>query len=150
MANYLDHLSREVRWLLAVGIAVVLALLLTATAWLLVRIVRRLRGRRGGSRFAQARARRVEVGFYRRFEALLARQGLVRAAAQTQREFAATAGKRLAAWTGEPRLAGLPPLVADAFYQVRFGRAPLDKIQAQAVEHALTEIAAVKKTGTPP
>ena len=71
--------------------------------------------------------RPIEVGFYRRLETLLARQGLVRAAAQTQREFAAAAGGQLAARTGQAGLAGLPPLVAEAFYRVRFGLAPWTK-----------------------
>jgi hypothetical protein len=144
MSSYLHHLNREVRWLLVVGAAVVLALMLAAAARLLVRVVRRIGGRLRGP-FRPTRTRRVEVGFYRRFEALLARQGLVRAAAQTQQEFALAAGRELAARTGQARLAGLPPLVADAFYCVRFGRAPLDKSQAQAVEHALGEIAACRR-----
>ena len=120
---------------MAVGAAVVLAVLLVAVVWLLVRVVRRLRGRRLRGPHRHARGRPIEVGFYRRLETLLARQGLVRAAAQTQREFAAAAGGQLAARTGQAGLAGLPPLVAEAFYCVRFGLAPLDKIQAQAVEH---------------
>jgi hypothetical protein len=149
MAVYFDRLSREVRWLVLVAVGVVLAMLVLAAAWLLARLARRFRGRRGAGRFVQSRGRRIEVGFYRRFEAILARQGLVRAAAQTQREFAAVAGRLLAARTGEDRLAALPTVVTEAFYRVRFGRAPLDKIQAQAVEHALVEIAAVKRTGIP-
>ena len=74
----------------------------------------------------------------------MARQGLVRAPAQTQHEFAA-AGTRLASLTGEGRLAAVPAVIADAFYRVRFGRTPLDNLQTQAVEQALVEIAAIHK-----
>ena len=122
MANYLDHLSREVRWLLGFGIAAAALLLGRSLFWRLVADCPPLAGYRPRRAIGG-----VEVGFYRRFEALLARQGIVRAAAETQREFAAAAGKWLAAMTGEPRLAGLPALVADAFYQVRFGRRPWTK-----------------------
>ena len=111
----------------------------SAVAWRLV----------GRATTPGARGRRgVEIAFYRRFESLMARQGLVRAAAQTQHEFAAAAGARLASLTGESRLAALPAMIADAFYRVRFGQMPLDNLQTQAVEQALVEIAAVgKKTG---
>jgi hypothetical protein len=84
--------------------------------------------------------RRVEIEFYRRLENLLARHGLVREPAQTQREFAAAAGACLAAVTGKGRLESLPGVVADAFYRVRFGRQPLDNLQAQTVEQALAEL----------
>jgi len=106
--------------------------------WAGRRLWRRLAGRDASA--AAGRAENVE--FYRRLEVLLARHGLVRTAGQTQREFAAAAGLRLAAAAGQPRLAGLPCQVADAFYRVRFGRLPLDNPQAQAVEHALMELAA--------
>ena len=69
----------------------------------------------------------MRVEFYRRFEALLARRGLVRPPSQTQREFAARAGRELAQRTGDERLAVLPVQVAEAFYRVRFGGATLDK-----------------------
>ena len=56
----------------------------------------------GRTRRTAAAGRRIEVEFYRRFETLLARHGLVRAAGQTQREFAAAAGLRVAAIAREP------------------------------------------------
>ena len=112
---------------------------------LMVRIGRRLWARSNGNRARRRGRRGVEIAFYRRFESLMARQGLVRAPAQTQHEFAAAAGMRLASQTGESRLAALPAVVADAFYRVRFGRTPLDNLQTQAVEQALVEIAAIRK-----
>jgi hypothetical protein len=95
-----------------------------------------VRGRRWGNRG------QTEVEFYRQLECLLARLGLVRAVGQTQREFAVAAGRRLAETTGQTQLAALPPRVAEAFYQVRFGRLPLDNPRRQAVEQALAELAA--------
>jgi transglutaminase-like putative cysteine protease len=87
-----------------------------------------------------ARSSRSHIEFYRRLEVLLARQGLVRAAGETQQEFATVAGAKLASATGRPSLAQLPSRVVAAFYRVRFGRLPLDSSQAAAVEHALAEL----------
>ncbi|HID76064.1 MAG TPA: DUF4129 domain-containing protein, partial [Planctomycetaceae bacterium] len=91
------------------------------------------------SRVARHRddSRRVQVAFYRRFEALLARRGLRRRTSQTPREFATAAGGQLAAVTGHAGLEGLPRQVADAFYQVRFGDTALEPLQEQAVDEAL-------------
>jgi hypothetical protein len=111
----------------------------------LFRIGRNLWARSTGNHSRRRGRRGVEIAFYRRFEGLMARQGLVRAPAQTQHEFAAVAGTRLASLTGETRLAALPALIADAFYRVRFGRTPLDNLQTQAVEQALVEIAAIPR-----
>jgi transglutaminase-like putative cysteine protease len=79
----------------------------------------------------------ASVGFYRRLEALLARQGLARAPTQTQREFACQAGAAIAQATGERGLARLPTQVAEAFYCVRFGDARLDRAQTETVAQAL-------------
>jgi hypothetical protein len=145
VALYLDHLGREARWILLGVVGVMLMLVLAGVGVLLFRIIRRLWARSHGN-LARRRGRRgVEIAFYRRFESLMARQGLVRAPAQTQHEFAAAAGSRLASLTGESRLAALPTVVADAFYRVRFGQAPLDNLQTQAVEQALAEMAAIHR-----
>ena len=136
---YLDHLSREVRWVVLGLMAIVAAALLLGMAWIAWRLVRRLAGRRPGNRRRRRRAS-VEVEFYRRFERLLARWGLVRDPAQTQREFAAEAGRRLAERTGRPQLIAAPAVVVEAFYRVRFGCSPLDNLQAQKVEQALDEL----------
>jgi hypothetical protein len=81
---------------------------------------------------------RPRVEFYRRLETLMARLGLTRLAWQTQREFAREAGIQIAESAGRPDLVALPALVAEAFYQVRFGRSALSGDQAAAVEDALT------------
>ena len=146
VALYLDHLNREARVALLGLAAITAAAMLLGLMWLFWRLGRGLTARWTGYRPRRAIGRGVEVDFYRRFERLLARRGLVRAAAQTQREFAAAAGVRLAAMTGEARLAALPGLVADAFYRVRFGRTPLDNNQTQAVEQAIQELSATGKS----
>ncbi len=140
VALYLNRLSREVAWLLLGVAGLVVAAVLAAAGWLMARLGRRLLARWSGNHSPRLR-RRVEVEFYRRFETLLARQGLVRAPGQTQREFAAAAGARLAGLSGDGRLAALPDVVVEAFYRVRFGRTPLDNLQTRTVELALVEIA---------
>ena len=139
-ALHVDQLSGVADWLMAAFAAVIVLGVLAGGGWLLVRFGRRLWAYCPGSRRRRAR-RTVQVEFYRRLENLLARRGLVRVPGQTQREFAAVAGVRLAMTTGEHRMADLPALVADAFYLVRFGGKPLDSLQSQAVEHALAEMA---------
>ncbi len=149
VALYLDHLNREVRWALLTVMAISVMAVMAWLGLLGLRIGRRLAERWRGNHNRRGGRRGVEIVFYRRFENLMARRGLVRAAAQTQREFAAVAGVRLASLTGENRLAALPAMIADAFYRVRFGQMPLDNLQSRAVEQALDEIAAVGKRTAP-
>jgi transglutaminase-like putative cysteine protease len=109
--------------------------------WLLQQRVRR---RWGSQRAAGLRRRDTHVEFYRRLEAILAQHGLVRAAGQTQREFAVAAGSRLAGADGHHFTALLESIV-NAFYHVRFGCQPLDSPQVQAVEHALAVLATIQR-----
>lgn len=81
-----------------------------------------------------------DVGFYRRFETLLARFQLTRRASETQREFARHAGQTLARLTGQAQLGSLPPQLAELFYGVRFGGSDLDDTQAAAVANALRQL----------
>ncbi|MFH1265718.1 MAG: DUF3488 and transglutaminase-like domain-containing protein, partial [Planctomycetota bacterium] len=106
------------------------------------------------SRFAgpadsASRSARAGVEFYRRLELALARFGLARSPSQTQREFARQAGVTIAASTGDPRLADLPGRVVEAFYRVRFGGAPLESPQAEAVEHALKQLRQAESLSAP-
>ncbi len=87
-----------------------------------------------------ARGARAQIEFYRRLEAVLARFGMLRSASQTQRDFARRAGRRVAQSTGQSDLAALPEEVVEAFYRVRFGGAPLDNVQAHAVEQAIRQL----------
>jgi len=108
------------------------------------RALRRCWSRWTGHTDAAAEKDRPGVEFYHRLEMLLAQHGLVRWAGQTQREFAQDAGSRIAAAAGRARLASLPGQVVEAYYRVRFGGRPLDSTQAEAVEQALGQIAAVE------
>jgi hypothetical protein len=127
-------------WLVAAIAVLAAAALLAAAAWLLCRLLVRLWANGSGDR--AGRSRRCQIAFYHRFETLLSRQGMVRAAGQTQHEFAAAAGRRLAQESGEPRWTALAEVIVRAFYRVRFGGQPLDNTEAKAVEHALAELAA--------
>ena len=137
---HLDQLSGAVAWLAAAAAGILATALLAAGGWLFWLLAGRLRAHWTGNHGRVAR-RRTQIEFYRRFETLLARQGILRAPGQTQREFAAAAGARLALLGSDPQLGRLPGVIAEAFYRVRFGRQPLDSLQAQAVEHALGELA---------
>jgi transglutaminase-like putative cysteine protease len=138
----LSGLPGAIAWGLLVATILAAAALLTFSCWFAWRLAdklwRRLSGRQPKSRHGP----QIEVEFYRRLEGLLAKRGLVRRAAETQREFAAWAGSALAAVSGETGLEFMPLRVTDAFYRVRFGRLPLDNTQSEAVEQALAQIAA--------
>ncbi|MEX0977596.1 MAG: transglutaminaseTgpA domain-containing protein [Pirellulales bacterium] len=77
---------------------------------------------------------------YRRLETALARVGLAREPTQTAHEFALVAGGELAERVEYRRVAHLPRRIVDSFYRVRFGGRALDNQEAEAVEHALTEL----------
>ncbi len=128
-------------WLLHVGLPLLLGALLAG--WLgrgLRRRGRQLWRRLSGRVAAPARCTRPRIEFYRRFEGLLARQGLVRAAGQTPRELARLAAERIVTDTGRQDLAAVPGRIVDAFYRVRFGGLPLDNPRREAVEHGLAEL----------
>ena len=86
---------------------------------------------------APASRARSGVEFYRRFEHVLARHGLLRAAGQTPREFARAAGDQLVRRSGQAELAPLAVELVEAFYRVRFGGLALDPQAAQRVEQAI-------------
>ena len=96
--------------------------------------------RAGGQRQAGARS---SVEFYRRFEQIVARVGLQRAAGQTPREFAGAAGTRLAAVSGRHELYAWAVQVAESLLQRPLRPANrLDASAAQGVEQALEELTA--------
>jgi hypothetical protein len=132
-------------WWIGMFVIALLGLLLLRLGYRGLRwAARSLWGRLAGRPALAVRGGPGEVEFYRRLEILLARHGLIRPAGQTQREFAAAAGIRVAYAAGQPQLATLPIQVAEAFYRVRFGRLPLDNPQAEAVEHALAELSSLE------
>ncbi|MGA2796661.1 MAG: DUF3488 and transglutaminase-like domain-containing protein [Thermoguttaceae bacterium] len=138
----LSGLPGAIAWGLLVATSLAGSALLAISGWIAWRLAdklwRRLSGRQPKSRHGP----QIEVEFYRRLEGLLAKRGLVRRAAETQREFANFAGSALAVGSGESGLQLMPLSVAEAFYKVRFGRLPLDNTQSEAVEQALARIAA--------
>jgi protein-glutamine gamma-glutamyltransferase len=89
--------------------------------------------------WAGRRGRRVE--FYERFESLLARHGMSRAAHQTPREFAVACGGQLAESPAGRGVAQLPRRIAEAYYQARYGSRDLDNAELQTVEQALSALA---------
>jgi transglutaminase-like putative cysteine protease len=128
-------------WLLHVGLPLLLAAALAG--WMARGLWRRGRQRwwrRRDRAAAGARRIRPRIEFYHRFEVVLARQGLVRAAGQTPRELARAAAQRIVADTGRQDLAAVPGRIVDAFYHVRFGGLPLDNPRREAVEHGLAEL----------
>jgi len=139
LANVAQAMGTGLRSLI-ITLAVVLVLFVLLVACQVSRILLRRRLRRAGQADRGVRNARTMVDFYRRLEVLLARFGVTRLPAQTQREFAREAGAKVAASTGEQQLAGLPGEVVEAFYRVRFGGMALDKPQAEAVELALKQL----------
>jgi hypothetical protein len=124
-------------WLLHVALPLAVVLLAAGLIFRrLWRSGRRLWQRLAGRSAAPRRRARPRVEFYRRFEALVARRGLVRAPGQTPREFAVVVAANLRT----NALADLPGQVVEAFYRVRFGGLPLDNPQQEAVEHGLAEM----------
>lgn len=119
------------------GLAVTLMLLvaLVGLRRLGLRVGRRLRV--GSDPTCNGRA---AVSFYHRFEAALARHGLVRAPTQTPREFARAAGPTVARASGSPSLGALPVRVVEAFYRVRFGRFRIEEPERRALADALSEL----------
>lgn len=107
-----------------------------AGRWLFRRWAAPARRRRGPAQ----RRHSGTVAFYRRLESALGRLGLHRLPSQTQREYAEAARRRLLASADGAELAPLPALVVEAYYRVRFGGETLDKTQADAVEHALSQL----------
>ncbi len=88
----------------------------------------------------QRRRKRTTVAFYQQLESTLARIGMRRDAAQTQRQFAAEAATRLAASPQYLDAANVPRQIADAFYQVRFGHTTLDARQEATIRAHLRQL----------
>ena len=124
-----------------VGVAVMLTMLVVfrTTRWIYRIFARRL----GKIRAEKERRRRIEVEFYRRFLNVAAKLGLTRSQGETPREFAHLAGPQIAETTENTDLKHLPSLITEAYYQVRFGRSPLDKTQQEEIELAVSQLEAI-------
>lgn len=83
----------------------------------------------------------ASVAFYRRVVALLAAQGLNRLSSETPREFARRAGAFLSGrGDGLERFAELPPMLADAYYGIRFGLCTLGSERIREIDARLDEL----------
>jgi hypothetical protein len=77
---------------------------------------------------------------YRRLERALAARGFQRLPGQTAHEFAVAAGGQLAEDSRHRPIAHLPRRIIDVFHRVRFGGRTLDNVEAESLEHALSEL----------
>jgi transglutaminase-like putative cysteine protease len=118
-----------------IGIAIMLTMVVIfkVLRW----FYRLIAGRIRKIRAEKARRRRIEVEFYRRFLLIAARLGLSRKRGETAREFACSAGPKIAKTTKNHELEPLPSLITEAYYQVRFGQSPLDKTRQKEIELAI-------------
>jgi hypothetical protein len=102
-------------------VSFVALLLLAGLIRLLTWLVRRLVRKYGRSKFEDSPGM-IGVQFYRRLVTLLEEYGLERPPAETPREFATRAAIFLSGQgSATEAVADVPPLVVDAFYQIRFG-----------------------------
>lgn len=83
---------------------------------------------------------RIRVDFYERFRTICAARGLVRNESQTQREFARQVNDSLNDLLAASGLRELPTDLVDSFYQVRFGKDPIDAKQAEDIDRRLTRL----------
>ena len=91
--------------------------LVRAMAWAIRRVVRKIQGPKVENPSGMA-----AIQFYRRLLQLLSGFGLERPPAETPREFARRAAVLLSGQgSGNEGVADVPPLVVDAYYQLRFG-----------------------------
>lgn len=108
-----------------------------ATAWLIRRLVRKLRWRQWGLPQDDITGHRI-VEFYERFARLMQSLNLQRAETQTQHEFALEAATFLQPRLQAIDLAGGPGEIADLFYKVRFGDQTLPASDIARVDELLT------------
>jgi protein-glutamine gamma-glutamyltransferase len=117
-------------------------LLLVGLARLLTWQIGRLIGKFSGSKDEDSPGM-VGVQFYRRLVNLLAEYGLERPPAETPREFARRAAIFLSGHgSGTEAVADVPPLVVDAFYQIRFGE---HTIREDDFEHVTARLNALEE-----
>ncbi len=108
-------------FLVSFGALLVLVGVINLVAWCFRRLMGRFAGKKENDPTGMA-----GVQFYRRLMQLLAEYGLERPAAETPREFARRSAIFLAGHgSGTESVADVPPLVVDAFYQIRFGERTL-------------------------
>ncbi len=134
-----DFFQEGVSWREGLAVFVVGALLVGAflgvrKLWSRIRARQRLAAERAWLRSG------VRVDFYERLERLLEKAGLRRSGTQTQREWAGSAEKMLAAEPAYANLAQTPMDVVNAYYHVRFGRRELEPAARRNVQTALDQL----------
>ncbi len=82
----------------------------------------------------------IRIEFYERFQALLAKYGMHRQPAQTQREFADEVVQRLHERHPEQLPDQLPRVITSFFYECRFGLLTLSPVDIQSVEQSLAQL----------
>jgi hypothetical protein len=137
--------NHSVPWEPLLGSLFFLAVGCTAIVWAVRCLIRRV-GRSSGGRLARAQLGGPPVPFYERFRAILARTGRSRAAAQTQREFAAALRNDWKS-NGHAALGELPEAVTTAFYQIRFGAHPVPPRDLEALNASLDRFEQSFKNG---
>lgn len=115
-------------------------LVLAGVVYMRKRLPRRAANRVVAGKAKAAATPVPEIDFYRRLETLLKGFEFVRPGNQTQREFAASAGARLATSPLSAEVVALPKFVVEAFYRVRFGKQELEAAERMRVEQALNEL----------
>lgn len=78
-----------------------------------------------------------EIAIYHRLESLLSELSLNRSYNETPREFARRVGIVLSDRFTEAGLNGIPDMVVDLFYQIRFGGAIIDSVRLDLMEERL-------------
>ncbi len=120
-----------------------LVLFARVATWGVAKVIRGLKGAK-----AEVSPGTAAILFYRRLLALLAEYGLERPPAETPREFARRAAIFLAGHgSGTEAVADVPPLVVDAFYQIRFGEHTLVD---DDLHHVLARLDALEARLHPP
>lgn len=137
LKEFLTHPGRWFSWQGAL-ISLCLMILLLSLVW----IVKWLHGlfRTLRPLVSAGRHSAPLVPFYERFRRLCERAGLVRSPQQTQREFAEEVGRTLHDQLAAQRADTLPGELAQAFYDVRFGRAELPPQRRQEIERFLQRL----------
>jgi hypothetical protein len=88
----------------------------------------------------------VELAFYGRLQAVLARHGrITQQPGQTPQEFGEAARKLLRTVPERAPVAEVPVQVVSLFYRARFGRQPLDAAERQAIDFKISNLAAILK-----
>ncbi|MGO9110562.1 MAG: DUF3488 and DUF4129 domain-containing transglutaminase family protein [Thermoguttaceae bacterium] len=128
--------------LFAAVVLIAILIVPVTLGWWLVRFLAWLWQRFSAADSQRRAGTRSSIEFYHRFEQIVARFGLQRAAGQTPCEFAHCAGTRLAAVSGRRELYSRAMHVVEAYYRVRFGRCVLDTSAVRTIERALEDLTA--------